>query len=328
MFSSLKRLSLSAVLCMGCASLPTGIPGWPSNSTGETAESSEFESSFSVARAYETQGNYRPAGDIYEKLIADDPQNHRLHHRLGVLEVRQGRLKEAQAHFDQALKAAPEDAELLTDIGYALYLQGKYDDAEQRLKSVIAMDPDNKRASNNLGMVLAKTGRNSEAYRAFRKTSSDAEAHSNLAYAYANNGQIDLAEQHYSRALDYDDTLSQASDALMQLDEVRRDLEAGAVLQAAAPMAPNPEQLNGLKDRVPQPMDNPDSAEFASKWGRSAVGRTSAASRPEDFQFRDDFYESTSSGVKQAVHEEQQGTPESSGHPGIRPKLKLRNSNP
>jgi hypothetical protein len=75
-------------------------------------------------------------------------------------------------------------------------------------------------------------------------------------------------------------------------------------------------------------MENPDSAEFASKWGRSAVGGTSAASRPEDFQFQDDFYESTSSGVKQAVYEEQQGTPESSGHPGIRPKLKLRNSNP
>ena len=302
MFSSFIRFSLSAVLCMGCASLPTGIPGWSSNSTGVTAETSEFESSFSVARAYETQGNYRPAGDIYEKLIADNPQNHRLHHRLGVLEVRQGRLDEAQAHFDQALKAAPEDAELLTDIGYALYLQGKYDDAEQRLKGVIAMDPD--------------------AYRAFRKTSSDAEAHSNLAYAYANNGQIDLAKQHYSRALDYDDTLSQASNALVQLDEVTRDLEAGAVLQAAAPMAPHPNQLNGVENRVPQPMENPDSPEFASKWRRNAVGGTSAASGPEDFQFRDDFYESTSSGVKLAVHEEKQGTPESSGHHGIRPKLK------
>ena len=326
MYSSFTWFSLPVLFCMGCASLPNSIPGWGSTAAGSTAAPTAFESSFSVARAYEAQGNYRQAKEIYTKLIADGPQDHRLQHRLGVLAVRDGRLNEAISHFDAALKTAPEDAELLTDLGYTFYLQGKYDEAELRLKSVVAMAPDNKRASNNLGMVLAKTGRSSEAYRAFRKVGTDAEAHSNLAYVYANNGQIDLAEKHYSRALDYDDTLSQASDALMQLDEVRRDLEAGASLQAAAPMAPDSEQLNGVEDRVPQAMENPDSAEFASKWQRSAVGGTRAASKPEDFQFRDDLYESTSSSVKLAVHEEGQGTPGSSGHPGPRPQLELQNS--
>ena len=327
MFSSIKWFLLPAVMCMGCASLQKSTPGWASNSTGMAAAPSAFESSFSIARAYEAQGNYRQAGEVYGKLISEKPGDHRLHHRLGVLAVREGRLDEAISHFDKALKTAPNDGELLTDLGYALYLQGRYDDAEQRLKSVVADNPDNKRAANNLGMVLAKTGRSSEAYRVFRKTGSDAEAHSNLAYVYANNGQFDLAEKHYSRALDYDDTLTQASDALLQLDELRRDLDEGAILQAAAPMNPDGEQLNREDAQTLRPMDNPDGAEFASKWKRRAGGGTQVASRAQNFQFGDDVYDSTPSGVTQVVHQEKQLAPESSGKSGIRPEPDVRNRN-
>ncbi len=289
---------------MGCAPLRNSTAEWISTPTGLGARQSAFESSFSVARAYEAQGNYRQAGEVYSKLISDGPQDHRLHHRLGVLAVREGRLDEANSQFDRALKAAPEDAELLTDIGYAFYLQGRYDDAEERLKRVVANNPDNKRAVNNLGMVLAKTGRGSEAYRVFRRTGSDAMAHSNLAYAYANNGQLDLAEKHYSRALDYDETLTQASDALLQLDELRRDLDAGAELVATAPMTTQPaEKSNGQRAIAQQSMEKPDSAEFAAKWRQNGVDGDKRKYDRKKFEFEDEFYGSNSTGVTSAVHD-------------------------
>lgn len=304
MFLSLKWFSLLSVLCMGCAPLRNSAAEWISTPTGMGTPPSAFESSFSVARAYEAQGNYRQAGEIYAKLIPDGPQDHRLYHRLGVLAVREGRLDEANSHFDQAIKAAPDDAELLTDIGYAFYLQGRYDDAESRLKRVVANHPDNKRAVNNLGMVFAKTGRSSEAYRVFRRTGSDAEAHSNLAYAYANNGQLDLAEKHYSRALDYDETLTQASDALLQLDDLRRDLEAGAELFSAAPKNTRPaEESNGQQAIAQQSMEKPDSAGFAARWRSNGVDGVKRKNNRKKFEFEDEFYGSNSTGVTPAVHD-------------------------
>ena len=311
MFLSFKWFSLLALICMGCAPLQNRMVAWTGTSDGQTAAPTAFESSFSVGRAYEAQGNYRQAEEVYGKLVAHNPENHLLQHRLGVLAVRQGRLDEANSHFEKALKSAPDDAELLTDIGYALYLQGRYDDAEQRLRSVVGNNPDNKRAANNLGMVLAKTGHGSEAYRVFRKTGSDAQAHSNLAYVYANIGELDLAEKHYSRALDFDDSLTQASDALLQLDEIRRDLDEGAVLQAAGPL--HPQASNEPTQEValtPQPMENPDSAEFASRWRQQATGRNGTAASPETFQFQDEFYESKPDQVTSAVHHVEQNDSE------------------
>ena len=308
-------------ICTGCASLQDRVVGWTSPSFSPTAvpagpigAPSEFESNFSVARAYEMQGKYNQAEEVYGRMVARNPENHRLHHRLGVLAVRKGDLDDANSHFDQALKGAPDDPELLADIGYTMYLQGRYAEAEQSLKDVVANYPDQQRAVNNLGMVLAKMGRGSEAYRVFRKTGSDAEAHSNLAYAYANTGQLDLAEKHYSRALDYDDTLTQASDALLQLDDLRRDLDAGAVLQTAAPInSQGAEDLKPEDAQTPQPMENPDSVEFASRWRQTEIGGQNRKSGANSFQFEDEFYDSASSRVTPAVHLAEQSDSASRG---------------
>ena len=288
-----KWTGLLVLSLTGCASLHDRMSGSPERPLG-------FESKFAMARACEQQGGVNHALEMYSRLLADNSQNHQLHHRLGVIAVKQGRPDEAMKHFDRALEIAPNDGELITDIGYTLYLQGRHAEAEQHLRQAVAEDPKNERALNNLGLVLSKLGRQSQAYRVFRKTGSDAQAHANLAYAYATAGQLDLAERHYSRALDFDEGLTQASVALLQLEEIRRDLdETGSALHVARPPIPEGAQPS---ERTQPPaedrMEDPDSPEFIARWGQPGRSTT-----PQQFQFTRELYEQTGSaetGVRQA----------------------------
>ena len=270
---SVFRLYIALLACCsGCTTLR--------QSTSQVPAPDSFESSFAIARAYEGQGKISRAMDVYGRLLADHPQDHQVHHRLGVISVRRNRPQEAISHFEQALGGAPDNQELLTDMGYTFYLLGRYQDAEGTLRQVLSKDPANERAVNNLGLVLAKQGQTAEAFSVFRKTGSPAEAHANLAYVYASTGQIELAERHYSRALDYDESLTQASEALLQLHGIQRDIDPGSHF------SPGRDVVNAKKAT---PQENPESVEFASRW--QSKNSSGAGITPTAFQFTDQLYD-------------------------------------
>jgi tetratricopeptide (TPR) repeat protein len=69
-----------------------------------------------------------------------------------------GRIQEAAAAFDEALKVAPQQATPLLGAGVAAHLQGREDEARRFLVDALKIDPALTAASLLLGNVLYQAG--------------------------------------------------------------------------------------------------------------------------------------------------------------------------
>lgn len=211
-------LAVTLVAISGCALKPwkksnsfNGLSGDAGNPTRD------FEAQLSLARLSERHGNIQQAKSIYEAVLTKDDKNALAHQRLAVVAANERQMNLADYHFQQALGCGEPNPELLSDYGYLLYLQHRPNDAEEMLRQAITKDPTNKAARNNLGLVLGEQGRFQESFAQFQMAGETAAAHANLAYVYSLNGELDLAEQEYHRALAIDGDLRNAAEALLQL---------------------------------------------------------------------------------------------------------------
>jgi Tfp pilus assembly protein PilF len=179
---------------------------------------------FATARLHEQQGNLEKAQELYTQLASQQPSRPDVSHRLGVIAIKRGNVTEGIRLIERALDKEPRNSEMLTDLGYALYMQNRLPEAADALDQAIRENPQNKRAMNNMGLVMGWQGRADESLAAFRRAGSDAHAHTNLAYVHARMGDLDMAERHFSRALDYDADLRQAAEGLLQLLDRREKI--------------------------------------------------------------------------------------------------------
>lgn len=229
-------LVLAAVATAGCAGLPDARSLMP----GGTAKANQtLESQLALARLSERHGDTRTAEQIYTKVLQKDPGNQLALHRLGVLAARIGENEKAAEHLEAAARLGPPSSELLNDIGFNLFAMRRLPEAEAAFRQAIAADPQNKAARNNLGLVLGETQRYEESLAEFRRASSEAEAHANLAYAKSQAGDLQGAQSSYHRALTLDKELKPAAEALIQLAQQR------ASARASDPHAPEAGQPGG-----------------------------------------------------------------------------------
>ena len=75
----------------------------------------------------------------------------------------QGKLEEAVASWQQALRLKPDDAEAHNNLGIVLQEQGKLEEAAASLQQALRLKPDYAEAHNNLGIVLKEQGKLEEA---------------------------------------------------------------------------------------------------------------------------------------------------------------------
>lgn len=219
----MRRLG-ALLLLLGCISAATGCITtspklalrWPGDLKRE-----QVDRSLSVARLHERQGKYDEAINVYKQVLDNDPKNVTAHHRLGAIAVKEGRLAEGRASFEQAAALGRPSAELLNDMGYLLYLQQDLPGAEAKMREAIRTDSRYKNAHNNLGLVLAEMGKSDEALVEFKQVGSEAEAYSNLAYVQTKLGQLADAERNYHKALSLDSKLRPAAEALLQLADLK-----------------------------------------------------------------------------------------------------------
>lgn len=249
------RVLIGAWLCLaaaapGCARLSQAL-----NRTFAD-NSQQLKTQYSVARLQERQGQFVQARQNYEQIAARDPRNVEARHRLAVIHSRLGNLEEADLWFQEALDLDPMNAEIWCDLGYALYLHNDAQAAEEALRQALECNPSHQRAMNNLAMVLGQQGRFDESLAMFRRCGTDAEAHANLAYLYAQAGRGQKAIEYYSKALDLDPDLQAAKAALVQLAEMKAKVEPVApvdpvlVAQAAEML----KQMGPLPARTAQPV--------------------------------------------------------------------------
>lgn len=163
--------------------------------------------------------DYRSALALWSDTVAKCPDNERAWNNLaGALAGVPGRLPEAIAAYEQALRVQPNSSGTQNNLGCILAnLPGRLPEAIGHFEAAFRLAPSNARARNNLGIFLCKDGRTSEAIVQFeaavRIKPDYAEAHYNLGVALDQAGRIpetisqfeeavridpDYAEAHYS----------------------------------------------------------------------------------------------------------------------------------
>jgi tetratricopeptide (TPR) repeat protein len=106
-----------------------------------------------VARVQATY--WRDSETLWTHTIAVTKQNHFAHASLADLLLRQGRVREAISHCEEALRIQPEDADAENNLGLAFLQIGAERDAVIHLRKCLEIDPKHMNAEVNLAWLLA-----------------------------------------------------------------------------------------------------------------------------------------------------------------------------
>lgn len=144
-------------------------------------------------RALLAMNEHEAAETALKKAIRLDSGNWKAQQSLGMLYDDLGRMDEAIAAYQAALRVRPVEASVLNNLGVAYYLKKDYPMAITTLEKALqsTRPEDRKRVYNNLGRAYARSGTYPRAVDAFRRGS-------DLPTAYNNVGVI-LLEQDRPR---------------------------------------------------------------------------------------------------------------------------------
>jgi tetratricopeptide (TPR) repeat protein len=140
-----------------------------------------------------------------------------------VLAEQPGKLSQARAWMDEAVRVGPNDPDLHSGLTIILARQGKIDEALAHTREALRLDPRNVAARVNLGNLLAIKGDTAGAIAAYeqalRLDPGSADAHGNLGVVLAGRGRAAEAEAHLLDALRLNPNMALARRAL---DDLRR----------------------------------------------------------------------------------------------------------
>jgi tetratricopeptide (TPR) repeat protein/tRNA A-37 threonylcarbamoyl transferase component Bud32 len=144
----------------------------------------------------------------YEKALRINPRYAQAHTCLGLVFYRKGKLNEAIRHYEQALLLDSNDALTHNNLGAALRDKGRLDEALAHHKEAVRLEPKYAKARHNLGATLCSMGRLDEAIahleEALRLDPKDAQAHSNFGEVLRAKGWLDEAISHGEQAVHLD----------------------------------------------------------------------------------------------------------------------------
>lgn len=151
----------------------------------------------------------------YEEAIRLMPNYANAHNNLGgALEKIPGRLNDAIAQCEEALRLKPDYADAHSNLGSALeQIPGRLNDAVAQCEEALRLKPDFAEAHNNLGIALNAEGRTSDAIVQYEETlrlrPDFAQAHGNLAKALNDKGRTAEAIAQYETALRLDPNIAE-----------------------------------------------------------------------------------------------------------------------
>jgi len=125
------------------------------------------------------ESDLRMAAEYLRKAMDYDPsipgikeERIEVHHKLGTIHYREGRMEKAISEFREALDLRPsprKGAEIYNDLGNAYISEGMLDEAVVAFKEAVRLSPNEPRYHFNLGSVYEKQGRFSEAANEYQK---------------------------------------------------------------------------------------------------------------------------------------------------------------
>ena len=133
-------------------------------------------------RALADAGDYVQALDALGRAHTPDNPNWRVLNAEGAVLDQMGRHKEAQKHYDAALKIAPNEPSVLSNLGLSYALTKDLAHAESTLRLAVAQRNVSPKARQNLALVVGLQGRFSEAEQIAAADLPAEEAQANVQY--------------------------------------------------------------------------------------------------------------------------------------------------
>jgi Flp pilus assembly protein TadD len=142
---------------------------------------------------------------LFEHALVVSPPTPAVEDSLGYALQRSGRLDEATAHFEKALRLKPDDHLALVYMGVARFYQGRVPEAIEYAQAAIRSRADSPKAHNLLGMALAKQNHNEAALdemrRAVELAPEDEDIRNGLGLTLARLSRIPEAIDQFHEAL-------------------------------------------------------------------------------------------------------------------------------
>ena len=185
----------------------------------------------SAAISLHQAGNLAQAAALYQKILADEPENAEALHLLGVLSHQQGAHVRAVELIGRAVAHRPNSAAFHANLAEAYRALGQLERAVGSCKAALVLKPDYPEALANLGLALQAMRRRDEAADCFRRAielrPGFAGAHNNLGNVLRESGRAEQALVHFRRAVELD-----PRDALAHTNLSQLLLERGQVEEA------------------------------------------------------------------------------------------------
>ena len=174
------------------------------------------------------EGNTADAVVEYRRALKTNPISAKVHNNLALALVELGQLDEAASHFSRSLELDPK-AEIYSDLGFTMARLGKPEVALANYQKALELDPNCASAHSNLAVALVQEGNLEEAESHYRKAlpgRPTAETHNGLGYVLARRGRTDEAIAEFRKAIELNPKFTPAynnlADALVKqgnLDE-------------------------------------------------------------------------------------------------------------
>jgi tetratricopeptide (TPR) repeat protein len=180
----------------------------------------------------------------FKSAISLDPQYAEAQDNLGILYGRLGDKSAAESIFRNATENNPRYAQAYLNLGLVLASESRFPEARQVLQRAMELDPKSTKTLTALARVLVRLNRNSEAVPYFRKVlefdPKSSSAHLNLGIALADESDLNGALAEFSQAVLLEPNGSAAHyNKGRALLDLHRMEEAKMELQTAARLDPN-----------------------------------------------------------------------------------------
>jgi len=172
------------------------------------------------------------AGEIplWTDTLQASPFSATAHNGLGLGFYRDGRMDEALAQFQMALKIDPNLLDARDNLGVALGQRGRLNEAISELQKTVQASPNFAKAHSNLGIALFEAGQTDMGMAEFQKALAInpcfAQAHFNLGQALIMQGQFDQGIAQLQDALRFNPTDGSAQKLLLTAENMTRQKRA------------------------------------------------------------------------------------------------------
>jgi tetratricopeptide (TPR) repeat protein len=148
----------------------------------------------------EQVGRLKDAVAETEEALRLDPELVKAHINLLILYGRMGNREKAEEHYQAVVKLNPTQfPDAYYNYGELLTMEGKLDEAEQAFRKALTISPSYAAAHNNLGNVLERQGKLSEAAAEYRKA---IEADPSFRRGHFNLGRLMINQHKYAEAIE------------------------------------------------------------------------------------------------------------------------------